>query len=107
MNTSRLLRVGDAVVEVDIDDPSVLRSFGFSSSPMATEGTPDFRVRIRPSEVGHELVIDEAKRCMSCGMCFECNNCVIFCPQDAVYRVTKDQATTGRSCPMRWARSAA
>ena len=39
---------------------------------------------------------EEAKRCMSCGMCFECDNCVIFCPQDAVYRVKKDQSTTGR-----------
>nr|MBP8024182.1 4Fe-4S dicluster domain-containing protein [Chromatiaceae bacterium] len=40
--------------------------------------------------------IDEAKRCMSCGMCFECDNCVIFCPQDAVYRVKKGENTTGR-----------
>lgn len=40
--------------------------------------------------------IDEAKRCMSCGMCFECDNCVIFCPQDAVFRVKKDKSTTGR-----------
>lgn len=39
---------------------------------------------------------DEAKRCMSCGMCFECDNCVIFCPQDAVFRVNKSEATTGR-----------
>ena len=23
-------------------------------------------------------------------MCFECDNCVIFCPQDAVYRVDKE-----------------
>jgi len=38
----------------------------------------------------------EAKRCMSCGMCFECDNCVIFCPQDAVFRVKKDKSTTGR-----------
>jgi NADPH-dependent glutamate synthase beta subunit-like oxidoreductase len=38
----------------------------------------------------------EAKRCMSCGMCFECDNCVIFCPQDAVYRVKKGESTTGR-----------
>ena len=40
--------------------------------------------------------IDEAKRCMSCGMCFECDNCVIFCPQDAVFRVKKGENTTGR-----------
>jgi Pyruvate/2-oxoacid:ferredoxin oxidoreductase delta subunit len=43
-----------------------------------------------------ELAVKEAGRCMSCGMCFECDNCVIFCPQDAVYRVKKDQSTTGR-----------
>ena len=43
-----------------------------------------------------EQAVEEAKRCMSCGMCFECDNCVIFCPQDAVYRVKKDQSTTGR-----------
>ncbi len=38
----------------------------------------------------------EAERCMSCGMCFECDNCVIYCPQDAVLRTPKDQATMGR-----------
>ena len=43
-----------------------------------------------------EEAIKEAGRCMSCGMCFECDNCVIYCPQDAVFRVKKDQATTGR-----------
>lgn len=40
--------------------------------------------------------IAEAKRCMSCGLCFECDNCVIYCPQDAVFRVNKKEATTGR-----------
>ena len=40
--------------------------------------------------------VDEANRCMSCGMCFECDNCVIFCPQDAVFRVDKSRRTTGR-----------
>jgi NADPH-dependent glutamate synthase beta subunit-like oxidoreductase/Pyruvate/2-oxoacid:ferredoxin oxidoreductase delta subunit len=38
----------------------------------------------------------EAKRCMSCGMCFECDNCVVYCPQTAVFRVPKSKATTGR-----------
>jgi NADPH-dependent glutamate synthase beta subunit-like oxidoreductase len=41
-------------------------------------------------------VIAEAKRCMSCGMCFECDNCVIYCPQTAVFKVPKAQKTTGR-----------
>ena len=26
----------------------------------------------------------EAMRCMSCGLCFECNQCMIFCPQRAI-----------------------
>ena len=43
-----------------------------------------------------EQAVAEAERCMSCGMCFECDNCVIYCPQDAVFRVKKDDATTGR-----------
>ena len=38
----------------------------------------------------------EAKRCMSCGLCFECDNCVVYCPQTAVFRVPKAKATTGR-----------
>ena len=40
--------------------------------------------------------VAEAKRCMSCGLCFECDNCVVFCPQTAVFRVKKDDATIGR-----------
>jgi len=43
-----------------------------------------------------DQAVNEAERCMSCGMCFECDNCVIYCPQDAIFRVKKDQATTGR-----------
>jgi glutamate synthase (NADPH/NADH) small chain len=43
-----------------------------------------------------EEAVAEAKRCMSCGMCFECDNCVIFCPQDAVHRTPKTESTMGR-----------
>lgn len=43
-----------------------------------------------------EEAVKEADRCMSCGMCFECDNCVIFCPQDAVFRVDKSKSTLGR-----------
>jgi NADPH-dependent glutamate synthase beta subunit-like oxidoreductase/Pyruvate/2-oxoacid:ferredoxin oxidoreductase delta subunit len=28
--------------------------------------------------------VDEAKRCMSCGLCFECKQCELYCPQKAI-----------------------
>ena len=43
-----------------------------------------------------EQAIAEAGRCMSCGMCFECDNCVVYCPQDAVKKTPASDATTGR-----------
>ncbi len=43
-----------------------------------------------------EEAVAEADRCMSCGMCFECDNCIIYCPQDAVHRVKKSERTMGR-----------
>jgi len=65
--------------EHDITDESVLGSFGE-----------------RIEGLSEEEVQQEADRCMSCGMCFECDNCVIFCPQDAIFRVKKTEATMGR-----------
>ncbi len=38
----------------------------------------------------------ESARCMSCGMCFECDNCIVYCPQNAVFKVKQDQSTLGR-----------
>lgn len=46
--------------------------------------------------LSEEQAVAEGKRCMSCGMCFECDNCVIFCPQDAVFRIKKDERAVGR-----------
>ena len=65
--------------EHDITPDSVLGSFGE-----------------RIVGLSEEEAKDEADRCMSCGMCFECDNCVIFCPQDAIFRVKKTDSTMGR-----------
>jgi NADPH-dependent glutamate synthase beta subunit-like oxidoreductase len=46
--------------------------------------------------LGEQEAVAEAKRCMSCGLCFECDNCVVYCPQLAVKKVPKKEATTGR-----------
>jgi NADPH-dependent glutamate synthase beta subunit-like oxidoreductase/Pyruvate/2-oxoacid:ferredoxin oxidoreductase delta subunit len=50
----------------------------------------------RLDALGEKEAVAEGKRCMSCGLCFECDNCVVYCPQHAVFRVKKDQSTTGR-----------
>lgn len=50
----------------------------------------------RMKSLNDEQAQTEAKRCMSCGMCFECDNCVMYCPQEAVKRTPKKDATTGR-----------
>ena len=65
--------------EHDITSESVLGSFGE-----------------RIQGLSEEEAKEEADRCMSCGMCFECNNCVIYCPQDAIFRVKKTDSTMGR-----------
>ncbi|SPE27005.1 FAD-dependent pyridine nucleotide-disulfide oxidoreductase [Burkholderiales bacterium] len=54
----------------------------------------NFQERLEP--LSEPDAIAEAKRCMSCGMCFECDNCVVYCPQTAVFKVPKKQATLGR-----------
>ncbi len=54
----------------------------------------NFESRLQP--LSEKEAQAEADRCMSCGMCFECNNCLIYCPQIAVYRVKKSDATMGR-----------
>jgi NADPH-dependent glutamate synthase beta subunit-like oxidoreductase/Pyruvate/2-oxoacid:ferredoxin oxidoreductase delta subunit len=54
----------------------------------------NFEERLAP--LAETEAVAEAKRCMSCGLCFECDNCVVYCPQTAVARVPKKESTTGR-----------
>jgi len=50
----------------------------------------------RIEALSEKEAVAEGKRCMSCGMCFECDNCVVYCPQTAVFRVPKAKSTLGR-----------
>lgn len=36
-----------------------------------------------------EQAVAEAKRCMSCGLCFTCDQCRIFCPREAIHKDKK------------------
>lgn len=74
--------------------PYVARNRRTEKVPGADEVLGHFEERI----VGlpDAEAIAEAKRCMSCGLCFECDNCVIYCPQTAVKRTPKSKSTMGR-----------
>ncbi len=87
--------------EVISSDKLFLGHFKFTPRILREEDVPDadhVLNHFAERTIGYTdaMAIDEAKRCMSCGMCFECDNCVIYCPMDAVFRVKKDQQTTGR-----------
>ena len=87
--------------EVISSDRLFLGHFGYTERLLRQEDVPDSTQVLnhfeeRTTGYSDEDAVAEATRCMSCGMCFECDNCVIFCPQDAVFRVKKDQATLGR-----------
>ncbi len=60
----------------------------------AEEVLGNFEERLRG--YAEEQAIKEAKRCMSCGQCFECDACVVYCPQDAVYKKKKSEQSLGR-----------
>jgi len=60
----------------------------------AAQALGNFEERVLP--LTEAEAIAEAKRCMSCGQCFECDNCVVYCPQTAVFKVSKGKSTIGR-----------
>ncbi len=60
----------------------------------AEQALNNFDERLQP--LLEAQAVAEAKRCMSCGLCFECDNCVVYCPQTAVFKVPKAKSTTGR-----------
>ncbi len=87
--------------EIISSDKLFLAHFPYEKRNIRSTKVPDSEAVLGNFEERHlvlseEETVAEAKRCMSCGMCFECDNCVIYCPQDAVFRVKKDKSTMGR-----------
>jgi Pyruvate/2-oxoacid:ferredoxin oxidoreductase delta subunit len=74
--------------------PFVARNRRGMVSLTAAEALNNFQERLQP--LLEAQAVAEAKRCMSCGLCFECDNCVVYCPQTAVFRVPKAKSTLGR-----------
>jgi Pyruvate/2-oxoacid:ferredoxin oxidoreductase delta subunit len=90
-----------SAAEVSQSNELFLGHFPFSPRHHRVEKVPDaqevlghFEERVMGLDEAQTVL--EAKRCMSCGMCFECDNCVIYCPQVAVKRTPKSESTMGR-----------
>jgi NADPH-dependent glutamate synthase beta subunit-like oxidoreductase len=43
------------------------------------------------STIEEPQMLEEVKRCLSCGQCFDCDNCYIFCSDGAVKKLPKGQ----------------
>ena len=90
-----------ADAEVCQSDELFLGHFQFTPRLKRTEMVPDANevlghFKERMLGLDEKQTVEESKRCMSCGMCFECDNCVIYCPQIAVKRTPKSESTMGR-----------
>ncbi len=74
--------------------PYVVRNRRVERHVDADKVLGDFGERI--SNITEQQARKEGQRCMSCGLCFECDNCVVFCPQTAVFRLPKKERAVGR-----------
>jgi NADPH-dependent glutamate synthase beta subunit-like oxidoreductase/Pyruvate/2-oxoacid:ferredoxin oxidoreductase delta subunit len=69
---------------------SKLRNEPFRLSPEDRLKNPNAEIT---STLTEEQVIDETKRCMSCGSCFDCGSCWSYCQDQAIVKpVIKHQA---------------
>ncbi len=63
--------------------------FGKAARVAAGQAPPDERIRsFAPVDIGYDpaRAMQEADRCMHCGRCTECDNCLIFCPDMSVLK---------------------
>jgi NADPH-dependent glutamate synthase beta subunit-like oxidoreductase len=90
----------------DLLHPWYFADAGRRSQP---ERTPEARVADFSEVVGgltEQQAVYEARRCLSCGNCFECDGCLGACPEDAViklgpghrYRFDYDRCTGCATC---------
>ncbi len=71
-------------------DKMMLQFYDAAERVAATEVAPAERLKSLTDEIvatlAQDLAIREAKRCMSCGACFDCGNCWSFCQDNAVIK---------------------
>jgi Pyruvate/2-oxoacid:ferredoxin oxidoreductase delta subunit len=72
--------------------------FTMLNLPIYTDAEPSRQRELPPAEriggfdeilagLSEREVIHEARRCLSCGNCFECDHCYAACPEDAIVKL--------------------
>jgi len=89
------------LISVSIDKVEALPRVEEPALPLG-ERTLNFKeVNLLPSE---EAIVAEAQRCLHCGACYQCDTCMIQCPEGAIsktetgYVIQYDQCTGCRVC---------
>ncbi|HZD04621.1 MAG TPA: FAD-dependent oxidoreductase, partial [Longimicrobiales bacterium] len=86
------LRADVDVWHDEVIRPGALRMHLFERTPSWEGATTPMAFRRTTFEEVHEGLTDasEAQRCLSCGVCNECDLCVTFCPEGVLKRVGHD-----------------
>jgi NADPH-dependent glutamate synthase beta subunit-like oxidoreductase len=69
----------------------------FQHTPQAKRSSNELEVVVGNHDellvaLSPDEALAESKRCMSCGFCFDCKQCVSFCPQEAITRYRDNPA---------------
>jgi len=72
-----------------------MRSYYFHETPQIKRGHRKVeKVHTDFNEIlqilDQETAKKESERCMSCGLCFECNQCMLYCPYGAITKFGKN-----------------
>jgi NADPH-dependent glutamate synthase beta subunit-like oxidoreductase len=78
----------------DIVGVNLLNLWYFGHHVQRSQAELDHSQRVRGFEevlggIDEEHALYEAKRCLSCGNCFECDGCLGSCPEDAIVKLGK------------------
>jgi heterodisulfide reductase subunit A len=89
------LRAGRGEEQVPVEIP-VEAIEPLESVPMRFLPVEERVDNFREVELGYteEMAVEEAKRCISCGVCTECRECVALCERGAIDHTMEDQYVT-------------
>ena len=80
-------------IPVPVMTPDKMKLDWYQAAPrnLPTNGTGHFSNPVHAAEWNEEALINEAKRCMSCGMCMDCETCWMYCSNNCFVRLPKGQ----------------